>query len=201
MKLLAEPHESLLEFINGRGLQAAIIEQTGVECRRLLNNFLSIWPEFKDREIVYVDNPDDYPGYYLCGNHGIYARPDLVISNGNKYLLVNWKTGEEPDDYSDNELEMAMSIFLACFDYNGASRARPEDFEGIFYYLPTQKKSHKIVKTKDEFEQMADSIDEKLHQLPESLIEAHYIPDPAKWKCKPCNFATICHDGRQLLDL
>jgi CRISPR/Cas system-associated exonuclease Cas4 (RecB family) len=199
-KMMEFPEAGLLEFVNSHGLTPAMIEQTKADCVRLLTNFLEIWVTLDGFEIVYIDNPSDFPGYFLCGSHGIYARPDLIIKNG-KYSIIDWKTGNEPDDYSDNILEMSMSIYLASFDYNGNIRVEPEEFEGLFYYLSTKTHSPKIVRTNADFDKFIDTIDEKISQIPETFMEEHYIPDPAKWKCKACNFATICHDGKQHLDI
>ncbi len=198
-KMIAKPEDALIEFTNGRGLAAALIEQARIDSLKLLDNFVQMWPEYEKDEILYIDDPDDYPGWFNCGGLGVYGRPHLIVKR-DKNTIVNWKTGEEPDDFSDNIYEMSTSIYMACFDYNGNIRAYPEEFEGLFQYLPTKSKSKKITRTQNDYEQFIESIDEIINDLPDSFMEERYIPDPAKWKCKNCNFATVCHDGRQLLD-
>ncbi len=198
-KVTSDPVKVLLEFANGRGLTPPLIEQAGQECRKLLGDFLIIWPEYANDEVLYIYDPDSHPDWFLCGSIGVYGQPDLIIRR-EKYLVIDWKTGEEPDDYAENNLEMSTGIYLACFDHYGDRRAFPEEFEGMFHYLPTHAKSHVITRTGEDYERFTDWVDEKVVVMPETFMEEHYIPDPAKWKCRACNFATVCHDGKQLLD-
>jgi hypothetical protein len=199
-KMMAKPEETLIDFTNGRGLALPLIEQARMDCQRLLENFVEMWPEYANDEILFIDDPDDHPGWFNCGGLGVYGRPHLILKR-DKYTIVNWKTGEEPDDFSENIYEMSTSIYIACFDYMGNIRAYPEEFEGIFQYLPTKSKSKIITRNQNDYEQFIESVEEIISDLPDSYMEERFIPDPAKWKCKNCNYATVCHDGRQLLEL
>lgn len=194
------PGDSLLEFTNGHGLTSVLIEQARAECQKLLGDFIAIWSEYRGQEILHIDDPADHPGWFWAGGNAVYARPPLIVKQ-DRYRVIHWKTGEEPDDYADNNLEMSASIFLACYDYNGDCRRSPDELEGVFYYLPARKQSHVIIRTSDDFDQFSDYVDEKLGLIAESLVEEHYATDPARWKCKSCKFAIICHDGKRLLDI
>jgi hypothetical protein len=198
-RLLADPEYTLIEFVNGRGLTAALLKQYKQECNRLLENYIALWKKFTTDEIVYIENHEAFPGWFLCGNIAVYARPDIILKR-DKYLILDWKTGAEPDDYADNILEISTSIYLACIDFDGRSRASFDEIEGAFVYLQSQKVSPPIQRTQKDYDKFSQLIDEKVNAFHVSLVEEHYTPDPAKWKCRACNFATLCRDGRLLLE-
>jgi|WetSurMetagenome_2_1015567.scaffolds.fasta_scaffold23155_3 hypothetical protein len=198
-KELSNPENRLIEFVNGRGLTTTLLDQYRQECLRLLESYTAIWKQFSGEEIVYIENHEAYPGWFLCGNIAVYARPDIILKR-DKYLILDWKTGAEPDDYADNILEMSTSIYLACYDFDGRSRASLDEIEGAFVYLPSEKVSPLIQRTQKDYDKFSQLIEEKVNAFHVSLVEEHYTPDPAKWKCRACNFATICRDGKLLLE-
>ncbi len=190
---------SLVEFTNGQEIAHERLAEAKTDCMIQVGNFEEIWPEYQVKEILYLDDPLNYANWFMCGNFGVYAKPDLIV-NDEKFIIIDWKTGKERDDDAENNLQLSASIFLACFDDKGKARNFPNEFLGYYYYLKTKSLSEAVVRSLDDYQAFIDFIERRMKVIPETLEIKEYPPDPIKWKCERCQFATICEEGRCFLD-
>jgi len=190
---------SLVEITNGQEITNAQLIEAKSDCRILISNFEEIWPTFAEKEIMYLDDPSKIANWFMCGKFGVYAKPDLIVKD-EKYIIIDWKTGQERDDDAENNLQLSASVFLACFDEKGAVRNFPNEFVGYFYYLKTKSYSEPAMRTLDDYRAFIEYVDKRMNIIPESLEAEGYAPSPIRWKCTRCQFATICKEGQVYLD-
>jgi hypothetical protein len=136
-------------------------------------------------------------------NLNVMAAPDFgVIFSDNKYLIIDWKTGQEKMD--TDAISEQLKIYALKTLLKSKINIDTVDIEGYEVYLPSLNKvggkiektdiDYIIQKLKDDMEYQKQFLVDGDIVNNEPLAHDHFPRTTSAKKCASCTFRKVCED-------
>ncbi|WP_181832990.1 PD-(D/E)XK nuclease family protein [Bacillus taeanensis] len=144
-------------------------------------------------ELVEVDNPKEFSEPITFKGEQLFAIPDLLYKKGDKWIVVDWKTGKEDDDH-------VQQIYLYVLYVHYRYGIDVENIEArIEYLLYGTNKDVDVYEEEVEWmeKKMSESINSMKNYLEDPVDNKpkhmeSFQASPSSFKCKTCNFREVC---------
>ena len=127
----------------------------------------------------------------------MWAQVDLATQvSDDRIVITDWKTGDERWFDSNTDEQMGVYILWAIDRFS----APPPQVSAELIFLRTGELKS-IEKSENQLEELKVSISMRAQKMLSVQNENDFTPKPAERKCRECNFATICPEGKQFIPL
>ncbi len=187
--------ERVTELYNGVGIADDYFEEHIEAGKKEIENFITeIYPFVKDMDIRLVDRIDKYE----IERRNFYSAPDFLgIDEKGVWHLADWKTGKGVLNESFLDLQLTTYAYYAIKRIAKGSRPKMR-----LYAIFLQDMSKNV--KKDLTEKMLQDAKDRMFRMHDDVLERSMNgPFPAlpdERKCRFCNFATICEEGKYFLN-
>jgi CRISPR/Cas system-associated exonuclease Cas4 (RecB family) len=188
------PKTIITEAVNGLTLSDDQFEAARSDGLKQLDNFFSIiWPDYRERRLLEYERLNSLQ----VRETKVWVQVDLITqTEEEKTVITDWKTGDER--WIDSNADEQMGVYILWAIDRFSVPATQVSAELVFL---RSGESHAIVKTQDQLEELKESIANRAKEMLAVQTETDFPPDPANRRCRECNFATICPEGKQRIPL
>lgn len=194
--------EIFVEVRNGYRFMPQRFEEAKEDGLEQLTRFFSeIWPRYEGRRIVFLEELTEYvlrvPD---LGEVKVWAKVDLATTEtGEEVLITDWKTGRdggEAEAKCSPQLTGYILWFLRC---HGVDRdISVEQVYSELVYLKTGN-AYRTQRSQSVLDDLAKHIVEWSRKILDKTSKKDFPAKPKDWKCRRCNFATICEQGKRFI--
>jgi len=183
------PEKYLVESVNKQPVDSSLfrkMEDAGV--RQIENFFTVFWPVY--RSLKYMEH-EKFDRFKLHGQLEVVVKVDLVTKSNNNIVITDWKTGMEREEHKE---QIGVYVLWAMEKYSVPAR----NVKAEIVYLDTC--GQKIYDLEPvALEDLKNAISLKAGEMLQVNKKEDFSPNPAPWKCKRCNYMTICEWGKRIL--
>lgn len=188
--------ERVTELYNGLSVSREYFEKHIEAGKKEIGYFIAeIYPLIKDMKIEIVDKSDKY----TLEGRTFYSAPDFLgIDDKGYWHLMDWKSGKG-EEITESFLNMQLTSYaLYAITARGG---RPDRMKLYAVFLQTPSKSVEKYLTEEMLESAKNRMFKMHDDILEKSINGPFPALPEERKCKFCNFATICDEGKYFLGL
>ena len=188
--VMADPAaKGFVEIVNGGEITQDDLEASRLEANRQIENFMTIvWPKLSDYEILSVE---EYLHFDL-GGIPVTVKLDLELKTFDDfYEIKDWKTGKEKPDEASGSSQLGVYILSSV-----ERRNIPEsEISASLCYLKTGAE-FQTSRTDEQLDETAAAIIKSSNEMLAVKSENDFPASPKQWRCRDCQFATICDEGK-----
>ena len=186
------PENLITEVVNGMTVSDTQYEEARTDGLKQLDNFFSIiWPQYRNRRLLEYERLNSF---HVRGTK-VWAQVDLATQvNDDRIVITDWKTGDERWFDSNTDEQMSVYILWAIDRFS----ALPSQVSAELVFLRTGELKS-IEKSESQLDELKVSISMRAQKMLSVQNESDFTPKPAERKCRECNFATICPEGKQFI--
>lgn len=176
--------ETITEYYNGAEFDDNFFDDmrsTGAD--QLSIFFDVIWPQYKDYSYVGHEKLESIE----LDDVKCLIKADYICETRDGILLVSdWKTGKEDPRY-ESELQIGGYALYAKEKYG----KEPDKIRSELVYLATGAIRPFSFSIK-ELDDIKNKIKTDFNEMNSSYNIDSFAPNPGKWRCSSCNFASVC---------
>ena len=186
------PGDIITEVANGFRIEDSKFEEMKADgLRQLANFFRVIWHNYKDLKHLRHEELD----FFSIDDIKVWAKLDLVTQTPDGTIVItDWKTGKKGWEDVSESLQMSVYILWAMEHY----KVPLDKVMAELVYLQACK-TEPTGRSEEQLERIKGNIVRSAREMFAVSSEADFPPDPQPRRCKECNFATYCVDGREIL--
>lgn len=188
--------DRVTELYNRLGVSKEYFERHIENGKREIENFITeIYPVVKDMDMKVVDKRDKY----TIEGRTFYSAPDfLAVDNKGFWHLMDWKSGT-----GIGTEELFLDAQLTTYAYYAinyiAKGSKPDRMKLYAIFLQDMSKNVEKYLTDEMLEDTKNRMFKMHDDILEKSMNGPFPTLPEERKCKFCNFATICDEGKYFL--
>ena len=188
----------ITELYNGIGVSKSYFERHIEDGKKEIENFmLGVYPRIKSMKMMLVDKRDKY----TMEGRTFYSAPDFLgIDNKSVWHLMDWKSGTGKGT-SESFLDMQLATYAFYAIYFVAKGKMPKRMKLYAVFLQDMSKNIEKYLTREMLKNTKSRIFEMHDNILKRSMSGPFPAFPEEKKCRFCNFATICDEGKYFLDI
>lgn len=200
IKVFNRGNETITEIYNRLPISSQYFEKHIELGKKEIEYFINmVYPIIKDMKMIVVDEREKYK----MDGRDFYSAPDfLAVDRNDVWHLMDWKTGggtKDTEAYIPN-IELQLGTYACYAIYAKAQGNKPWMMKLYAVFLQNPSNNIEWILT----EEMHIDIKRKMIVMHDALLEntlkGPFPALPEKQKCRFCNYATVCDEGKDFLD-
>ncbi len=151
--------------------------------------FQNIWPRYENRTLLECEKLNSFE----IDRTKVWVQVDLITrTDDERTVITDWKTGDEKwiDESTDEQMGVYMLWAISRFHLPLSSVSAE-----LVFLRSGESKS--VLRSEAQLQELERAIVLRAGQMLAVQSEQDFSPNPVERKCRECNFATICPEGRQ----
>lgn len=177
-----------VEIVNGFEIADGDFDLVLEEAKHQVGQFFELWPRWEGVEIVVVEENEIFD----LDGVPVNMKIDFQVKTFDEvFINVDWKTGKTREEETDNS-EAIGTYILGTMIKNAVSA---EAVSGELIYLRSGK-IFPTFRTDEQIQELRSSIIKRGKIMLSVRDEKDLPASPGKYRCRDCQFATICDEGK-----